>query len=92
MNKTILGIDLGVTSCGWCLLERDEKGNIVKFIDSGVRIFNSPKEPKGDTLKNAKRREKRLSRRNNLRKNRRTKNLINLLLDYVRVIRFTCRV
>jgi CRISPR-associated endonuclease Csn1 len=80
MNKTILGIDLGVTSCGWCLLERDEQGNIVKFIDSGVRIFNSPKEPKGDTLKNAKRREKRLSRRNNLRKNRRTKKLINLLL------------
>lgn len=81
MNKTILGIDLGVTSCGWCLLERDEKGNIVKFIDSGVRIFNSPKEPKGDTLKNAKRREKRLSRRNNLRKNRRVKKLINLLLE-----------
>lgn len=80
MNKTILGIDLGVTSCGWCLLERDEQGNIVKFIDSGVRIFNSPKEPKGDTLKNAKRREKRLSRRNNLRKNRRTKKLINALL------------
>lgn len=81
MNKTILGIDLGVTSCGWCLLERDEQGNIVKFIDSGVRIFNSPKEPKGDTLKNAKRREKRLSRRNNLRKNRRTKKLINVLLE-----------
>ena len=81
MNKTILGIDLGVTSCGWCLLERDGQGNIVKFIDSGVRIFNSPKEPKGDTLKNAKRREKRLSRRNNLRKNRRIKKLINVLLE-----------
>lgn len=77
--KTVLSLDPGVTSIGWCLTKQDEKENIVELIDGGVRIFNATTEAKTAAFKNVKRREKRLSRRNSYRKMKRNIKLENFL-------------
>ena len=76
MTKKVLSIDPGVTSIGWTLTEQNEKGHLTKFIDGGSRIFNSVKEAKSGTFKN----EKRTTRRNKYRSNRRMAKLENYLI------------
>lgn len=46
-----LGLDVGVTSIGWCLVEYDEKLAPVgeKIIDLGARIFSDGRDPKSGT-------------------------------------------
>jgi CRISPR-associated endonuclease Csn1 len=78
--KKVLAIDPGITSIGWTLTDQNNKGEITKFIDGGSRIFQSVKEPKSGTFKNEKRRNKRLTRRNKERSNRRMAKLENYLL------------
>lgn len=79
-TKKVLAIDPGITSIGWTLTEQDLKGQLTKFIDGGSRIFQSVKEAKGGSFKNEKRRNKRLSRRNKCRSNRRMSKLENYLI------------
>lgn len=74
LSKTVLGLDLGVTSIGWALLkmECDENGNAFRndagqlnadIVDCGVRIFPTTTEAKTNEPKNRARRTKRGQRR-----------------------------
>lgn len=70
MAKLVLGLDMGITSVGWGIIDKDS-GEIV---DKGVRIFKE-----GTAEENAKRRDKRSSRRLKRRKQQRIIELKRLL-------------
>lgn len=70
MAKLVLGLDMGITSVGWGIIDKDS-GEIV---DKGVRIFKE-----GTAEDNAKRRDKRSSRRLKRRKQQRIIELKRLL-------------
>jgi len=78
--KKILGLDLGVASIGWGLVE--ENGESGKILKSGVRIFQS-NEKRADAApgesSNADRRTKRSVRRQRDRRGRRKDKLYNFL-------------
>lgn len=87
MAKKILGIDLGVSSIGWALIEENENVNENKIISMGVRIvplttddtneFNS-----GQAIsKNQARTAKRTQRRGYDRYQMRRKSLTKVLID-----------
>lgn len=47
----ILGLDLGIVSVGWAVVEIDEKENPLRLIDVGVRTFERAEVPKtGESL------------------------------------------
>ncbi len=54
-NSTVLGLDLGTNSIGWCLLNLGNESE-PEVIDAGVRIFEEVVEPKTKAPKNEKRR------------------------------------
>ena len=70
MTKYVLGLDIGVTSVGWGIVD-DETGEIV---DAGVRLFEE-----ADAEKNANRRGFRSQRRLKRRKAYRVERIENLL-------------
>ena len=70
----VFGIDIGITSIGWALVE-DSK----KIIDSGVRIFTQPTNKEGKSL-TAIRREHRCRRRVLNRKKQRIKCIKQLIV------------
>ncbi len=82
----ILGLDLGVTSIGWALIEKNNENEEINLIKSGVRII--PIETKdamqfssGNTASpNIDRREKRMQRRMYFRKKKRNQSLIQTLV------------
>ncbi|HHK5578145.1 TPA: type II CRISPR RNA-guided endonuclease Cas9 [Neisseria cinerea] len=52
----ILGLDIGIASVGWAMVEIDEEENPIRLIDFGVRIFERAEVPKtGDSLAMARR-------------------------------------
>jgi len=52
----ILGLDIGIASVGWAMVEIDEAENPIRLIDLGVRIFERAEVPKtGDSLAMARR-------------------------------------
>ena len=52
----ILGLDIGITSVGWAMVEIDEEENPIRLIDLGVRVFERAEVPKtGDSLAAARR-------------------------------------
>ena len=71
----VLGLDLGITSVGWALVD-DEKN---KIIDAGVRIFSQSTNKDNKSLA-AIRREKRSARKLLQRKSTRLKKVKQLLL------------
>ncbi len=81
MEKYSMGLDIGISSVGWGLVELDEDNNPKKIIDTGVKIFSPGEVPKTGASKNLERREKRSSRRVTRRKEFRVdriKQLLNL--------------
>jgi len=42
----ILGLDIGITSVGWAMVEIDEEENPIRLIDLGVRVFERTEPPK----------------------------------------------
>ena len=74
----VLGLDIGIGSCGWALL--DLANRII--IDMGVRLWDVPQESKTKISKAEKRREERSSRRNIKRNSDRAKHCLNLLIKY----------
>ena len=42
----ILGLDLGIASVGWAVVEIDEEENPIRLIDVGARIFERAEVPK----------------------------------------------
>ncbi len=62
--KTRLGLDVGTSSIGWCLVEMDEIGGRGRIIDLGSRIFSDGREPKsGESLAVARRDARAMRRR-----------------------------
>jgi CRISPR-associated endonuclease Csn1 len=53
----ILGLDLGIASCGWALIE--ERGEGGRLVAMGVRTFDAPETDKDRTPKNQLRRQHR---------------------------------
>ena len=58
----ILGLDLGLASIGWAVMEIDGEGDPIKLLDANTVIFTSLDNEKGK-LYNVERREKRGARR-----------------------------
>ncbi len=69
--KYRIGLDIGIASVGWAVMENGEDGEAKKIIDMGVRIFESAES--FDTGKSfaEERREKRGARRRYRRKKHR---------------------
>lgn len=59
--ETILGIDLGIASCGWAVIRTSEAGGEIKA--AGVRCWEAPEIPKTREPKNQERRRSRGQRR-----------------------------
>lgn len=83
--KRILGLDLGVGSIGWSLIQADEEGNPLSILDIGCRIVPlSPDDTNefssGNAIsKNRKRTQKRTIRKGYDRYQQRRQNLTNEL-------------
>lgn len=74
-----IGLDIGITSVGWSAIENDEKGNPIRIIDLGSRIFDVAENPKdGSPLAKTRRDARSLRRRLRRKKHRieRTKRLL----------------
>ncbi len=64
MIERILGIDLGISSLGWAVIEYDEKDDTNNHIvDCGVRLFTAAETPKEKESPNKARRDARGLRR-----------------------------
>lgn len=75
--KYILGLDVGITSVGWCILEEEKR-----IVDLGVRIFPRAEEPKTGEALAAARRIARGMRRRNKRKKERLAKIRRLFVKY----------
>jgi CRISPR-associated endonuclease Csn1 len=84
-NKYILGLDLGVQSVGWAMVDMDSKGRPCGVQKAGVRCFdsgvgNETEIATGkDESQNIKRRQMRLQRRQLWRRGRRLKKIFHVL-------------
>ncbi len=76
MEKKVLGLDIGIASVGWTLLEKKDD-EFKRIIDLGVVTF-SKLEDKDGKLKNQQRRDKRSKRRQRRRKTLRKQDLKDL--------------
>lgn len=79
-ERYVLGLDIGISSVGWALLELDEENKPNKIKDLGVKIFTPGENVKTGESKNISRRQKRLGRRTIRRREFRV-NCIRLLLS-----------
>lgn len=62
--KYRIGLDLGIASVGWAVLQHDIDGNPTRIVDLGVRTFDAAENPKtGDSLALARRTARGLRRR-----------------------------
>jgi CRISPR-associated endonuclease Csn1 len=77
-----LGLDLGSTSIGWCLLQLDQENNPQSVLDMGVRIFSDGREDQSKEPLAVGRRNARSIRRNFDRRERRQKRLMSLLMQF----------
>lgn len=73
----VLGIDPGIASCGFGLLDFDDR----KILEMGTHLFDAPQEDKTKVSLATTRRAARSARRNNLRTNNRQKHCLELLQD-----------
>lgn len=77
----ILGLDIGISSVGWGLLELDANNNPCKIIDVGSRIFTPGEVEKTGDSRAKERREKRGARRISRRREFRLDRVRNLLYE-----------
>ncbi|MCI7505301.1 MAG: type II CRISPR RNA-guided endonuclease Cas9 [Coriobacteriaceae bacterium] len=77
-SNTVLGLDIGIGSCGWALLDLGNR----KIINMGVRLWDVPQEPKTKTSCAATRRAARSVRRNTKRTRDRQKHCLRILISH----------
>lgn len=77
-----LGIDLGATSLGWCMLGLSKENEVMGIIDMGVRIFHDGREAKTETPLSVARRSYRGQRRNLDRYLERIRDLIIYMTEH----------
>ncbi|HNX28737.1 MAG TPA: type II CRISPR RNA-guided endonuclease Cas9 [Syntrophomonadaceae bacterium] len=75
-----LGLDIGITSVGWAVLEHDSSEEPFRIADLGVRIFDRAEHPKDGSALALPRREARSSRRR-IRRHRHRLERIKALLE-----------
>ena len=80
MGKIVLGLDLGITSIGWALVDVGKDIAKNKIIDSGVRIFTIAEHPKDGKSLALPRREARSARRTTKRKAQKLRAIKRLLI------------
>ncbi len=80
--KYRLGLDLGSTSLGWAVLELNDKDQIVRLADMGVRIFPDGRDAQSHTPVNVERRMARGMRRRTDRIKIRKKRTLQLIHKY----------
>lgn len=78
MNYRI-GLDIGIASVGWAVLENGEKDEPKRIVDLGVRIFDVAEIPKTGASLAAPRREARTTRRRLRRRRHRLERIRHLL-------------
>ncbi|RYA24295.1 type II CRISPR RNA-guided endonuclease Cas9 [Malaciobacter halophilus] len=84
MSERILGLDIGISSLGWAIIDYDKNNSLNnKIIKSGVRIFTIAENPKTGESLALPRRNARASRRTIKRKKQRIKGIKNLLVKYL---------
>ncbi|EFK97301.1 conserved hypothetical protein [sediment metagenome] len=82
MVEKILGIDLGISSLGWAVVEYDkENDRNNKIVDCGVRLFTAAETPKEKESPNKARRDARGIRRVIKRRRIRMNEIKNLLIS-----------
>ena len=86
MSRT-LGLDVGVNSLGWAVIEEDATGHPVRLRAAGVRIFQEATEPhQAQTTtripKNQTRRLARGARRRYQRSRQRRRHLLQVLVNH----------
>lgn len=81
MKNYKIGLDIGIKSVGWSVLECNETGEPISIIDKGVRIFEAAEVPKNGESLMAKRREARSIRRILRRKRLRLQDAKNLIKE-----------
>jgi CRISPR-associated endonuclease Csn1 len=75
-----LGVDLGTTSIGWCLIRLNTKNQPIAIIRMGVRIFSDGRNPKDGTSLAVTRRLARQMRRRRDRLLRRKSRIMDALI------------
>lgn len=80
--KHRLGVDLGSTSLGWCILALDKNGRPSSIIDMGVRIFPDGRDDKSKEPLAVARRGARGIRRNLDRRDLRQKRLMAFMIEH----------
>jgi CRISPR-associated endonuclease Csn1 len=79
--KYRLALDMGSTSLGWCILALDKNDAPASIINMGVRIFSDGRDDKTKEPLAVARRGARALRRNNDRRDRRQKRLMDYLIQ-----------
>lgn len=82
MKKYRIGIDMGVTSIGWALLELNDNNEPVDVMKMGVRIFPDGRDAKTREPLSVTRRNHRAMRRNRDRLLQRKKHLMDCLIQH----------
>lgn len=77
-----LGLDIGITSVGWAILEHDSSEEPFRIVDLGVRIFDRAENPKDGSALAMPRREARSSRRRIRRHRHRIERIKSLLENH----------
>ena len=81
-----IGLDIGIASVGWAVLENNSKDEPVHIMDLGVRIFDTAEDPQtGDSLASPRRNARTMRRR--LRRRRHRLDRIKQLLEREGLIR-----
>lgn len=79
--KYRLALDMGSTSLGWCVLALDKNDSPSSIVNMGVRIFTDGRDDKTKEPLAVARRGARALRRNNDRRDRRQKRLMECLIQ-----------
>lgn len=74
----VLGLDIGIGSCGWCVLDIANK----HVVDMGAHLWEVPQEPKSKTSTAVTRRDSRSARRNHDRHTNRMEACFQLLKEH----------
>lgn len=77
-----IGLDIGITSVGWSVIENDSNGKPIRIIDLGSRIFDAAEKPKDGSPLAKERRDARGLRRRLRRKKHRVERTKRLLERY----------
>jgi CRISPR-associated endonuclease Csn1 len=84
MIERILGLDIGIASLGWAVIEYDKEDRTKnRIIKSGVRLFTKAEHPKDGSSLALPRRDARGARRTIKRKRQRMKKIKYLFIEYL---------